>query len=239
MSTLAFCLSAVAAFSLLVYQRRYTLFGLSFGLIYLYNPFLSFFTSLAKSSSISTLIFLISALHVPIALLYSSQAIHPQFHCLFISFVFLNLTSRFLLSHTVFLPSLLDLHMGMETTQVLRKVSLKFYQLCSVLLSLQTTSQEISSNNSSNSWKFPLLKFRVLSLLFVRPVFLKMTNTTRAGLLHPRLSPVLTYLMSSSTLVTARHSNASTLDGIYMYIDKILMSFLYSEQIQIFQSLLI
>lgn len=114
-----------------------------------------------------------------------------------------QLTSRFLVSHTGFLPPLFDfLYMGMETTWALRKLSLKFYHLYFVLLSLKTAFHVISSNNFSNSWKFPLLNFRVLSLFFVRPLFLEITNTTRVWPLHPRLSPVLTYLMSSSALVT-------------------------------------
>jgi len=60
--------------------------------------------------------------------------------------------------------------------------------------------QGISSNNSLNSLKFALPKFRVLRLsvltpLFANPVFLKIVNLTRAQLLRLRLLPILTSLM--------------------------------------------
>jgi len=48
-------------------------------------------------------------------------------------------------------------------------------------MTLRTASEEISSNNSLNSPKFTILKFRVLTLLFSRPTFLKTTNPTRAA----------------------------------------------------------
>jgi len=47
----------------------------------LLNPYLLFFTSLPKFSSISVLSCLIPSLHIWIASLYSFQAIHPCFHC--------------------------------------------------------------------------------------------------------------------------------------------------------------
>jgi len=73
---------------------------------------------------------------------------------------------------------------------------------------------DLQSDNSSDGQKFTLLKFRVLTLLSARSIFLEITNSTRAGLLQHRLPPVLTSLMISSALVSIRFSNASFLVGL-------------------------
>jgi len=86
----------------------------------------------------------------------------------------LSLTSKSLLTHASFLPFLLDfINWGMESSCELRKASLKCCQFCSIPLSLRTASQGISSKNNLN---FSLLKLRILTLLFSRPIFLKITN---------------------------------------------------------------
>ncbi|KAK4806919.1 LOW QUALITY PROTEIN: hypothetical protein QYF61_012640 [Mycteria americana] len=84
------------------------------------------------------LAFLIPSLHIQAESLYSSQDTCPCFHCLCISFLHFSLTKRSLLSHAGLLPSLPDfLHMGIESSCVLRKMSLKSCQLCSAPLSLR------------------------------------------------------------------------------------------------------
>jgi len=81
-------------------------------------------------------------------------------------FLSLTPTSRDLPSHASFLPPLLDfLSWRLESSCTLRKVSLKSCHLCSVPLSLRTTSQGISPNYSLSTLKFALLKFRVLTAL--------------------------------------------------------------------------
>ena len=60
--------------------------------------------------------------------------------------------------------------------------------------------------SSLRIWKFALLKFRVLTLLFARHAFLQITNSTRAQSLQPRLPPILTSLMLSSALVSTSSS---------------------------------
>jgi len=47
---------------------------------------------------------------------------------------------------------------------------------------------------------FTLLKVRVLTPFFARPIFLKITNSTRVLLLQPRLPPILMSLMISPAL---------------------------------------
>lgn len=89
----------------------------------------------------------------------------PTFYCLYFSFLLLSLTSRPLFSHASLLPPLLDLlRWGMKNSCALRKVS---WQLCSILMSLSTVFQGISSNNALKKWMFILLKFRPLVLLIV------------------------------------------------------------------------
>ena len=95
----------------------------------------------------------------------------------------------------------------MESRHALRRVSLKSCQLCSVPMPLRTCSQGIPLSSFLSSWKFALLKHRVLALLFARPAFFKITNSTKAWSLQPRLPPILTSLMLSSALVSTRSSN--------------------------------
>lgn len=56
-------------------------------------------------------------------------------------------------------------------------MTLKSCQFCCFPLSLRTVSQGISSDYYLNRWSFALLKFRVLTLLFTRPIFLDITNS--------------------------------------------------------------
>jgi len=103
----------------------------------------------------------------------------------------------------------------MESCCALRRVSLKSCQLCSVPMPLRTVSQGIPSSNSLSSLKFALLKFRVLTLLFARLAFFKITNSFRAWSLQPRLPPILTSVMRSSALVSTRSSKSSPRVGPY------------------------
>lgn len=164
--------------------------------------FLLFFVSLAKLSSSCALAFFIPFLHIQAAPLCSSQAICPWFHCLCISFSCFNLTKMSLLSHADVLHSLPDcLHMGIESSCAPRKMCLKSRQLSSASSSLRAVSLEVPSCNSLNNWKFTLLKFKVLALLFTWPVALEIVNSSRAWSLRPRLPPILTSPISSSGLV--------------------------------------
>ena len=80
---------------------------------------------------------------------------HPSLFLLPVSV--LSLTSRFF----VFLPLLLDfLFRRFECSCAFRKVSLKYFQLCSIPMFLKRDFQGISSNSSFNSQKTPPLKFR-------------------------------------------------------------------------------
>jgi len=122
-----------------------------------------------------------------------SSAVHPCFCCLCISFLSLSLTSKPLLNHAGFLPPLTGFwNMEMESSFDLRRMSLKSCQLYFTLLSIKAAFRGIPSNNSLSSWKFTLLRFRVVTLLFARPVAFKITDSTRAWSLQPRVSPVLT-----------------------------------------------
>ena len=99
--------------------------------------------------------------------------------CVF--FLAFSLISRSLLSYASSLLPLLNFsYWRMETSCALRKVPLKNCQLCFTPLFLRTVPQEISSSNSLNNWNFTLLEFRMLTLLFARPVFLEITNSTRS-----------------------------------------------------------
>ena len=107
--------------------------------MYLKNPLLLFFRSLAKFNSICALAFLTPSLHIQTASLYSSQPTHPCFHSLHFSFLSLSLTSRPLLSHAGSLPHLPDfLFWMMESSCALRWASLKYCQLCTLTCSLFT-----------------------------------------------------------------------------------------------------
>ena len=96
-----------------------------------------------------------------------------------IHFPLFSLSCRSLHSHNGRLPFLLDCFCwGMESRCALRRVSLKSCQLCSVPVPLRTVSQGIPLSSSLSSWMFALLKHRVLALLFARPTFFKITNST-------------------------------------------------------------
>ena len=74
-------------------------------------------------------------------------------------------------------------------------------------MSLKTVSRGIPSTDSLRSPKF------------VRPTVLKITNSTRACLLHPRHPQIITPLMMSFTLVRTKSSNAgSYLQYLYQEI---------------------
>ena len=103
---------------------------------------------------------------------------------------------------------------------MLRRMSLKSYQLCSVPMPLRTVSQGIPISSSLSRWNFALLKHRVLTLLFARPAFFKITNYTKAWSLQPRLPPVLTSLMLSSALVSTRSCKTSARVGPSIYLDQ-------------------
>ena len=181
LNTSAFSIPAVAS-SLFPFIRGGTLsLAFLFRPIYLQNPFLLFFASLVKFGSICALSFPNPSVHIWTSSLYSFQATRPCFHCQCISFSHLSLTNRFSFSHASFLSPLLHFkYMGMKISCVLRKVSLKSYHLCSFSLSLRTAAQGISLINSLIKQNSTFLKFRVLTLLFARPIFLKITNSTRA-----------------------------------------------------------
>lgn len=80
--------------------------------------------------------------------------------------------------HSGFPYALLDfLNIRMEGSCALWKVSLKSCQLLSATLSLRTVFQGILPTNSLSGWNSTLPKFRVLALLFARPVFLENPNS--------------------------------------------------------------
>ena len=144
--------------------------------------------------------------------LFSSQATHPCFHCLYFSLSF-SLTRRSVFSHAGLLPPVLSfLCWGMESSCALRKASLNCCQFCSIPLFLRTVSQGISSNNSLNSQKFTLLKFRVLTLLL--PGLCSSKTCTQLG--HSHYSPdcLQSSSMIFSTLVSTRFSNTVLLIGL-------------------------
>jgi len=149
--------------------------------MYLKKPFLLFFTSLTKFSSIYALTFLILSLHIQTTALNSSQDTHPCFHFLYISLFSLSLSCRSLLSHADQPPPLLSFFCwGIESSCAVRRLSLKSCQLCYVPVPSRTLSQEIPPCSSLSSQNFALLKFRVLTLLFATPALLQITNSTTA-----------------------------------------------------------
>jgi len=215
LSTSAFSSSAVASLPVSLMSRGTLSLTIFFRLTYLYKTFLLFFVSLAKLSSSCALAFLTPSLHNQAASLYSSQEASPCFHCLCSSFFFLSMTSISCLSHAGLFPSLPDfLHLGIESSCSLWNTSLKTCELCSVPLSLRTVSQGVLLTISLKSWKFALLKFRVLTMLFVILISLSSVSSTSAWSLQPRLPPILTSLMSSLALMTTRSSIASPRVGV-------------------------
>lgn len=161
----------------------YTLLGLSLLIDVpiepLLNPSLLFFSLLVKFSSVGALAFLIPSPHAQTAPLFLPRPyISTSTVCTFPSYL-LSLTSMSFLRHASFLPSLLDFFCWVsESSYALRKEFLKSCRLCSVPVSLRTVSQGIPSSNSLNKQKWSLLQFRVLTLLFARPTFLRIMNPT-------------------------------------------------------------
>lgn len=167
--------------------------------MYLNNPSLLLFKSLTKFHSTPVLAFQISSLHIQTASQYSFQSAHLCFCYLYFFLFSLSLTSRSLLSHVGFQPPLVDfVYRGMESFCTLRKATLKCCQLCSVPLFLRTVFQGFLSNNSLNSPKFGLLKFRILTLLFTRSTSFEMTKSSRAWSVQLRQPPSITILRRSA-----------------------------------------
>lgn len=90
----AFSMSEEARFHFLFIRGGTLSFACLFCTTYLKKPFLLLFTFLVKFNSICTLALLSPSLHIPTALLYSSQANHSWFHCLYFSFLSLTLARR-------------------------------------------------------------------------------------------------------------------------------------------------
>jgi len=97
-----------------------------------------------------------------------------------------------------------------------QKGILKSSQLCSTPLYPRsaTATQEILSNDYLKSLNLDLTNFRVLTPLFARPMFLEITNSTRAWSLQPRLPPILMSSIISSLLMSIRSSNSSHLASL-------------------------
>ena len=123
-------------------------------------------------------------LHMQTTSLYSPQATQSCFHFLYISLFSLSLSCRALLSHASHPPPLPDL-LCWETERfcALRRVSC---QLCSVSMPSRTLSQEIRSSCSLSSCSFVLLKFTVLTLLFLLGLHFSRSQTPRG---HGHYSP--------------------------------------------------
>ena len=148
--------------------------------------------------------------HISLPQIGQAWIVHSCFHFLYISLFSLSLSCRSLHRHNGHLPPLLKFFSwGMENHCALRRVSLKSCQFCSVPMPSWTVSQGIPLSSSLSSRKFALLKHRVLALLFARPGFFKITNSTKAWSLQPRLPPILTSLILSSALVSTMSSKAS------------------------------
>lgn len=98
--------------------------------------------------------------------LYSSQVTCLNFHCLCICFLPLTLTSLSLPSHAGLLPEFLLL--GITSSCLQWKTSLKICHLCSTPSSLRAVSQGIPLTSSPKSWKSAFLKFRTLLLIYIQ-----------------------------------------------------------------------
>ena len=75
-----------------------------------------------------------------------------------------------------------------------------------------------------NNLTFTFLKFRVPTLLLTNTLFPETTNSSKAWSLHPRVPPVLTSLMSSSTLLSTRSSNSSTIWSVQYLIKEVIVN---------------
>lgn len=104
--------------------------------------------------------------------------------CIF--FLVLSLTSRSQVSHTGLLPFFPHFQrLRMECSCVLRKGSLKIFQLCSVPLSFWTDFQGFLLTNSLKSWQLALLKLSFLIILFACLISLQSLATTAHTVSNP------------------------------------------------------
>jgi len=103
--------------------------------------------------------------------LYSSQATQPCFHFPNISLFSLSLSCRSLHSHAGCLPPPLNFCWGTESSYVLRRVSLKSCQNCSVTVPSRIFSQGIPHSSSLSSQNFALMKFRSWHATFCHSFF--------------------------------------------------------------------
>lgn len=189
-------------FSLLIYQRGYMFLGLPLLINYTCRIPLNIFHIPCQIQFCCALAFMIPSLLIWMASMYYSQATNPCFHFLYISFLSLTLTGRLLFSHASFLtPLLVSLYWGIESSDALGKMSLKRCQLCSCPFFLSIASQRISPNNHLNRQKLAVLKIKVMTLFFPRPIFLNIMNSTRALSLQPTLLPISTSVIITSALV--------------------------------------
>lgn len=189
-SQLSPCLEAISPFS---FERVHSSLSLS-------SDQSTYWIRCYFSTSLAELIFTCALaslihLHVQMAYLYSSQTTCLSFHCLYFSFIAPIFTSRSLLSHaSSFLPALLaDGEFLCSQNSILKEMPAFFLPM-----SPRRLSQAISFNTFLNSRKFPLLKFKVLTLFLSRPMFLKVTNPTRARSRQSGLPPTLISLMISA-----------------------------------------
>lgn len=156
--------------------RLYILLGLSF----LTNTLRGLhFTSLAKSHYICAFASVIPSLPIwTISLYLSRPHVSASSGCAFLSYSSVWGADSCSSNHSGFPYALLDfLNIRMEGSCALWKVSLKSCQLLSATLSLRTVFQGILPTNSLSGWNSTLPKFRVLALLFARPVFLENPNS--------------------------------------------------------------
>jgi len=159
LNTSTFSLSIVTSLPVLLIREVTPSWTFLFQLIYLQKTFISFFVPLAKSSSSWAFAFFIPSLHSLAASLYSFKVTFPCFHCLCIFFLLSNVTSRSWFSHSSLLPFFCDfLHLEMESSCALRKVSFEICHFHADLLSLRTASQGGFLTNLLRSWKLFFLK---------------------------------------------------------------------------------
>lgn len=140
--------------------------------------------------------------------LHSSPGTHSWFLCLCIFFLVFTLARKSSLSHDVLGPSLSKLiHVGIESSCALRKMSLKSWQLFSFIVPESCFPRDLI--HCCLNRKIAFLNYSILALLFMWSMSLKTLNSTRISWLQPSLPPILTSLISYSVLVSNRPSNTS------------------------------